>query len=134
MAKGLERALSAYLDTQIVVWLYGGKPQKLTAEAKRQIERNDLLISPLVLLELQYLFDRKRIAVDPWTIFNFLHTTIGLDLCQLPFSTVIRESLDIAWTSEPFDRIIVAQAKANGESLLITADEAILENYHRAVW
>jgi len=39
--------------------------ERLTAAAKKEIEANELLISPMVLLEFQYLYDRKRIRVKP---------------------------------------------------------------------
>ena len=49
-------------------------------------------------------------------------------------SMVIQAALPIGWTRDPFDRIITAQAAANGKSRLITADEIIREHYEAAVW
>jgi len=46
-----------YLDTHVVVWLYSGELSLLSEKACQLIEENELLISPLVLLELQYLFE-----------------------------------------------------------------------------
>ena len=37
-------------------------------------------------------------------------------------------------TQDPFDRFIVAHAKANGFARLITNDEKIRANYSLAVW
>ena len=124
----------AYLDTHVAVWLHDGLVERLSTEAKRRIETSDLLISPVVLLELQYLFDRKRIGIDPERIFSYLHATFSIEVCTIPFLAVIREALPAGWTSDPFDRIIVAQAKANHEATLITADTAIRRHYPRAVW
>ncbi|MCK4765175.1 MAG: hypothetical protein KAW12_23450 [Candidatus Aminicenantes bacterium] len=45
-----------FLDTHIVVWLYQGDFSLLSKEAKQTIEKDDIFISPLVSLELQYLF------------------------------------------------------------------------------
>jgi PIN domain nuclease of toxin-antitoxin system len=126
--------VKAYLDTHVAVWLHDGLVERLSAEAKKQIEANDLLISPMVLLELQYLFDRKRIGVRPVPLFNYLNATFGVDLCGFPFPAVIMEALWAGWTADPFDRIIVAQAKANQEAPLITADALIRRNYSKAVW
>ncbi len=39
-----------------------------------------------------------------------------------------------SWAREPFDRLIVAQAKVNGFAPLITADATIRKQYPRAVW
>ena len=45
-----------FLDTHIVVWLYAGCVKKLSKPVVEQIENNDLFISQLVRLEMQYLF------------------------------------------------------------------------------
>ncbi len=57
--------MSAYLDTHVAIWLYDGLAEKLSPSAKKQIDGNDLLISPMVLLEFQYLYDRKRVGIEP---------------------------------------------------------------------
>jgi PIN domain nuclease of toxin-antitoxin system len=124
----------AYLDTQIAVWLHAGKSQKLTTEARRQIERNDLLLSPMALLELQYLFDRQRIRRHAMEIYTDLHGAFGVTLCQFPFPAVAMTALSCTWTNDPFDRIIVSNAKANNDAMLLTADQEILKNYSSARW
>ncbi|WP_230458629.1 PIN domain-containing protein [Microcystis aeruginosa] len=50
-----------YLDTHIVVWLYAGLTAKLSDCAKHLINENELYISPIVRLELQYLYEIGRI-------------------------------------------------------------------------
>ena len=134
MAQGWGRGVSAYLDTHVAVWLHDGLVERLSSEAKRQIEENDLLISPMALLEFQYLYDRKRIGVEAEPLYSYLHSTFGVELCGFPFPAVARQALTVSWTADPFDRLIVAQASANHESALITADVAIRRNYARAVW
>ena len=124
----------AYLDTHIAVYLHDGLLEELSSEAKKQIEANDLLISPMVWLEFDYLFQRKRIAVDAQTLFSVLCASFGVALCQLPFPLVVLESLKHTWTTDPFDRLIVAQAGANNAAMLITRDRLIRQNYARAVW
>ena len=51
---------AAYLDTHVPVFLHDGLIEELSIEAKRLGEANGLLISPTVVLELEYLFQRKR--------------------------------------------------------------------------
>ena len=125
---------NAYLDTHVIVWLYDGLIERLSEEAKRQIESNDLLISPMALLELQYLFDRKRIRIDPMSMCTYVQLTFSANLCSFPFPAIAREALGCGWTSDPFDRIIVANAKANREAVLITADSEIRKHYSAAKW
>jgi PIN domain nuclease of toxin-antitoxin system len=135
VGRGLEGYLSiAYLDTHIAGWLYSGEEQRLTDEAKRQIERNDLLISPMILLEFQLLLERKRFSKEPLIIYSYLQGRFGVNLCSFPFSAIITEALSCTWTRDPFDRIIVSHAKANGHAVLITADRRIRQHYPSAKW
>jgi PIN domain nuclease of toxin-antitoxin system len=126
--------VTAYLDTHVAVWLHDGLIERLSAAARRAIEDNDLLISPMVLLEFQYLRERKRIRVDAGELFSYLNATFGIALCTFPFPAVAQEALSVEWTADPFDRIIVAQAKSNRGAPLITADSQIRRHYERAVW
>jgi PIN domain nuclease of toxin-antitoxin system len=134
MGRGLERHLKiAYLDTQVAVWLYS-KPGRLTREANRAIERCDLLLSPMALLELEYLFDKQATNVNALHIYEYLHRRLGVRLCDFSFPLIVREALSCGWTTDPFDRIIVSHAKANGNAILITADMRIAEHYPNARW
>ena len=122
-----------YLDTHVVVWLYAGLVDKISPKAKQMIEDSSLLISPMVLLELQYLYERERICVDGPVILNSLKHSIGLEVCNFPFTRIVAEGLQQSWTRDPFDRLIVAHAKARN-MLLLTADESIWRNYLASVW
>ncbi|MBL8218126.1 MAG: type II toxin-antitoxin system VapC family toxin [Bryobacterales bacterium] len=124
----------AYLDTHVAVWLHDGLVEKLTKAARREIERCDLLISPMVYLELGYLHRRGRLRMPPSEIFANLYGTFGVGQCSVPFASVAVLAVNLEWTSDPFDRIIVAQAMSNRESGLITADEVIRSHYASAVW
>ena len=125
--------MSVYLDTHVAIWLHDGLMARVSAEAKRQIEANDLLVSPMVLLELQYLYERKRIGTAPASLYATLHTSFDIGVCGFPFAAVALEALSLDWSRDPFDRIIVAQAIANHDAVLLTADAHIRSHYHRAV-
>jgi PIN domain nuclease of toxin-antitoxin system len=134
VAQRVGQIVSVYLDTHVAVWLHDGLVERSSAAARREIEANDLLISPMVLLELQYLRERKRIRAEARELFAYLNATFGIGLCTFPFSAVALEALSTSWTADPFDRIIVAQAMANHGATLISADAQIRRNYDRAVW
>ncbi len=124
----------AYLDTQVVQWLIEGKTKPLTRDAKRLIEQADLLVSPMVTFELDILCEIGR-AKMPWNeIRADLEYELGLRVCDLPFGRIVDASRNEGWTRDPFDRLIVANAKANGLAYLISADQDIRKNYQRAVW
>jgi len=54
--------------------------------------------------------------------------------CDLSFGSIVQAALDDKWTRDPFDRTIVAHAKANGFSNLISSDEEIRQHYPRTIW
>lgn len=122
-----------YLDTHIVVWLYAGLTQKLTESAQKAIENYDVLISQMVKLELQYLFEIGRIRVTPSKIIKGLSKSINLKISDCLLSEIIDEALKIDWTRDVFDRILTAEAERNKIGF-ITADEDIRANYKQAVW
>lgn len=122
-----------YLDTHVVVWLYAGKIKKLSEQAKELINSHDVFISPVVRLELQYLFEIERITDEANEIVSDLSDRIGLKMCDKSFNTIVSGALDFSWTRDPFDRIIVANAAVN-HNILVTKDQNILENYEQAMW
>ncbi len=122
-----------YLDTHIVVWLYAGKIEKLSEPAKELINDHEVFISPAVRLELQYLFEIQRVTDEANEIVFDLSDRIGLKLCDKSFNTIVSNALDLSWTRDPFDRIIVANATVN-RNILVTKDQNILKNYEKAMW
>ncbi|MCI5124591.1 MAG: PIN domain-containing protein [Candidatus Electrothrix sp. AR5] len=122
-----------YLDTHVVVWLYSGDLSLLSKKACQLIEENELLISPLVLLELQYLFEIKRITVEPTVIFDALAESIGLQKCRSSFARVMTEAMLMSWTRDLFDRIITATAAVH-QAVLLTKDQVIRREYGLAAW
>ena len=122
-----------YLDTHVVVWLYAGEHTRFAGTARRLIETEPLLISPVLLLELALLEETGRIRARAQTIFTELQQLLALSICDLPFAEVSIASLQQKWTRDPFDRLIVAQAFARG-ARLITKDRFIRRHFKDAVW
>lgn len=122
-----------YLDTHAVVWLYAGEVERFSKKATGLIEENDLLISPAVLLELQFLKEIKRITADPMLVLQTLEETVGLHMCRLEFSKVVIGALSQSWTRDPFDRLIAAHASVRNE-LLLTKDRVIRRHCATACW
>jgi PIN domain nuclease of toxin-antitoxin system len=124
----------AYLDTHVAVFLHDGLLEELSSAAKLAIENNELLVSPMVVLELEYLHARKKISVNARALTAALAETFGVAVCAFPFPAVVSESLGQEWVSDPFDRLIVGHAAANRNSPLITRDRLIRRHYASAVW
>ncbi|WP_339366863.1 type II toxin-antitoxin system VapC family toxin [Calothrix sp. 336/3] len=82
-----------YLDTHVVVWLYSGLTDKLTDIAKTLINDNEVYISAIIRLELQYLYEIKRITSEPDVIISNLSEQIDLKICNKNFHDIITMSL-----------------------------------------
>ena len=67
-----------YLDTHVVAWLYDGRVDLLPELARSLIEANDLRVSPMVGLELQYLYEIDRFAAPADLVLESLSREIQL--------------------------------------------------------
>jgi PIN domain nuclease of toxin-antitoxin system len=122
-----------YLDTHVVAWLYAGETHLLSPRARSAIERNTLLISPMVVLELEFLEEIGRLGVGGEAIVANLRARIGLEMCDLSFSRIVASARELTWTRDPFDRIIVGHAVATNRPLL-TKDRSIRRRCREAIW
>lgn len=122
-----------YLDTNVVVRLYEGDLRRLSPLARKRIDAEPVTISPMVLLELQYLNEIRRTRSNAHDVLTKLEAEIGMAVCNLPFPKVIASAVHESWTRDAFDRVIVAHAKAAGMMNLITFDLSIQENYSQAL-
>jgi PIN domain nuclease of toxin-antitoxin system len=126
--------LIAYLDTHIVLWLAAGKVSRLSSKARGLLGRSELLLSAMAYLELEYLYELGRTRFTARDLLDKVNHEINLHICDLPFATIAAAALDEKWTRDPFDRLIVANAKANGFAWLISADDVIRKHYPRTIW
>lgn len=122
-----------YLDTHVTVWLHVGATELLSEAANDAISRNDLCVSPMVLLEMQYLNEVGKVKASPESIVTLLGSAVGLTICEAPFEQVARAAARIDWTRDPFDRIITAQAVL-ADAPLVTKDSVIRKHYRKAIW
>jgi PIN domain nuclease of toxin-antitoxin system len=122
-----------HLDTHVVVWLFTGEIKRIVPGARRLIEQNAIAVSPMVLLELEFLREIGRTQTPSSEIFAALSSTIGLSLADAPLSRVVAAATRHPWTRDPFDRMIVGAAATRGERLL-TADRTIRKHFTDAVW
>jgi PIN domain nuclease of toxin-antitoxin system len=119
----------AYLDTSVAVWLAQGDLSRIPRTALEAVENSNLFVSPMVSLELAYLNEVNRIKLTSQDILLKLNAELGVEVCDASLTSLIAIAVNEKWTRDPFDRIIVSHAKANGLSPLISSDEAIRKNY-----
>ncbi len=62
-----------------------------------------------------------------------MEAALGVGVSARPLIDIIKAARTFAWTRDPFDRLIVANAMADG-ARLVTADETIRRHFAGAVW
>ena len=122
-----------YLDTHVVVWLYAGLIEKFSQPVRALLNEQEILISPIVRLELQYLYEVQRVTEEASTMVADLSDRIGLRVCDRDFHAIVSHALTFSWTRDPFDRLIVAQASLR-DDILVSKDQQILSHYAHARW
>lgn len=125
--------MSVYLDTHVAVWLYSGQTERLSKRAANLINRERVGVSPVVLLELQYLREIGRINAAPHAMIADLKQRLGLAVEDRSLESVTERALGLTWTRDVFDRLIVAQAALDNAEL-VTSDRLIRNHYPKAVW
>jgi PIN domain nuclease of toxin-antitoxin system len=100
----------ARLDTHVALWLATGATDLLSDTVKRTIEDEDLTISPLVELELTYLYEIGRLTAEGPEIVEQLQREIGLKISPITLTDAVAAAHSLSWTRDPFDRLIVADA------------------------
>lgn len=131
MAKRKESLV--YLDTHVVVWLYDALTERLSQAAAEAIEDNDVVISWMVELELQFLHEIGRLRVKPAEIVRHLSTQIGLRLSDVELERIVRTAAGMDWTRDVFDRLIAAESAAM-DVPLVTKDRTIRTHHKLSIW
>ena len=90
-------------------------------------------MDPLVLVEIEILAERGKVDVDVDQLLRRLKADFDFRFSAASMEQVMTEARRFAWTRDPFDRLIVANAMADGAKL-ITADEHIGAHFKDAVW
>jgi PIN domain nuclease of toxin-antitoxin system len=115
-----EAALVILLDTNALIWLEQGHRRARPLEAGDRT----LYVSPAALLELQFLVETGRIRLREGTI-GALESDDRWLVDDPPAVSWFRRALDLGWTRDPFDRLIVAHARLRGWRVA-TGDRALL--------
>lgn len=89
--------------------------------------------SPIVELELTYLFEIGRVSEPAAAPLGALRRSIGLEVVDVSLTELVQTAAGLAWTRDPFDRLIAAHAIV-ADATLLTADRTILEHLPQASW
>jgi len=108
------------LDTNVLIWLLAGnkRVRKLPKGAR-------LYVSPVSLLELRLLDELGRIRFK--TTPDAVEDDDRFALDDPSSATLFKAAARLAWTRDPFDRLIVGHAQLRGWRLA-TSDSMIIDN------
>lgn len=128
--------MRALLDTRTFLW-WNGHEAKLSVRARRVIgdTRNEILLSVASAWEIALKAGRGRLDL-PLPATRYVPERMGQDgfhPLDIQLSHVLEAAVLPHHHEDPFDRVLVAQAIAEGIPI-ITADEAIRRYAVRTIW
>jgi PIN domain nuclease of toxin-antitoxin system len=110
------------LDTHAVIWM-----AKRHARARVLARYPRLYLSPVTLLELQFLAESGRIRFAGDHPVQSVVDDPRWRLDEPPAADLFLTACQFAWTKDPFDRLLAAHARLRGWRLA-TADAVILDS------
>lgn len=114
------------LDTHFLIWILTGA-ERVGAYPWLDDHR-PWGISPISLLELQYLSEIGRIELDAAGLLEALQLDTRFVLDEPPLVPLIQRALPLAWTRDPFDRLLAAHSTAR-RLPLCTVDRLLLQHH-----
>lgn len=116
-----------HLDTHVVIWLAAGETDRFPGGLLGRLESADLVVSPVVRLELDLLHERGKIASPASDILDKVIVEVGVREDTTPLPRVVMAAITPKkdWhNGDPYDRLILSAAIAN-QSPLVTKDRAL---------
>ncbi len=121
--------MTILLDTHFLIWL--------VLKSRRLVEfpwverHRPWGVSPVSFLEIQLLAEIGRLSVRNPEFTRAVMEDARFTVDDIPLVTVIRHGLGLAWTRDPFDRMLVAHSLARRVPLC-TVDRGI-RAHHRLI-
>ena len=124
--------MNIVIDTHSLYWFLTAD-KRLSRRAKTTIEEATRVVIPtIVLLELLYLFQKKKQRDAFSTAFEKLKNGSKYIFASLDIAAV-EEVINIAFTLEMHDRVVVATAQMLSAPI-VTKDRTIRKMYKATIW
>ncbi len=135
MSTGHRSGTLILIDTHVVAWLYEGAAERIPPRVRDLIEseQQQLFVSPIVELELTYLYEVGRLTEPAAAPLAALRRSIGLEVSDVGMADLTQAAVTLSWTRDPFDRLLAAHAIVS-QALLVTADQTIRDHLSLAIW
>jgi PIN domain nuclease of toxin-antitoxin system len=114
------------LDTHFLIWILTSADR--IDEYRWLDDHRPWGISPISLLELQYLAEIGRIELNAAGIVEALQLDRRFVLDEPPLMSLIERALPLTWTRDPFDRLLAAHSTARRVPLC-TVDRLLLQHH-----
>ena len=113
------------LDTHLLLWAVA-EPRKLPPGARKRIEEADVFVSAASLWEVSIKAALGKLAADPAALLAEIEPA-GFTLLPITGEHAAAVAKLPTVHADPFDRMLVAQAKT--EPLLLLTNDAVLAKY-----
>lgn len=123
--------MTVHVDTNVVVRLFRRQHARITRRAQKAIERG-FILSPIVRLELEILRDKERLPSAD-AVVSAIAQTLPISMADTALDAIVAYAEGLAWSRDPFDRLIVAAALADGRRL-VTSDTQVAEHFNGVIW
>lgn len=124
--KEIVQTMSVLIDTHILLWILSGS--KRLKEVSWIKKYPYWTLSPVSLLEIQFLVEVGRLVLDFPAILQKLREDNRFKIDDLSLEEVCLAALNISWTRDPFDRLLVAHSQVRSLPFG-TRDKLIREKY-----
>ena len=122
-----------HLETHVLLWIVSGNDARIPPGVRRLLETAPLMISPMIELEITYLFEIGRVAEPAAVVLARCRPVLDLVTSTASFISIVGAANALSWTQDPFDRLIAGNALADGCELL-TADVTMRTHMPSARW
>jgi PIN domain nuclease of toxin-antitoxin system len=103
-------AVTLLLDTHFLIWISLGS--RRLAEFPWIERYRPWGVSPVSLLEIQFLAEIGRLSVRNPQFLDTLMDDPRFSVDDAPLTTLVRHALTLGWTRDPFDRLLAAHSSA----------------------
>lgn len=122
--------MTLLLDTHFLIWLLLGSSR--LKEFPWLDKYRPWGVSPISLLEVQYLAEVGRIEIENPEFTETLLNDPRFLVDEVPLFSLIQHAMRVAWTRDPFDRLLAAHSAAR-RTPLCSVDQIVLENHSSIV-
>jgi PIN domain nuclease of toxin-antitoxin system len=113
------------LDTHFLIWAALGSDR--LGQFPWLDAHRPWLISPVSLLEIQFLAEVGRLSVES-EFFELVRRDVRFAVDEPGLDTLITASLPLSWTRDPFDRLLCAHSLVR-RTPLCSVDRTVLDNH-----